>query len=280
MAKSLGRRGGSPPKPTLIETNPHVALKRIEARYADVEKLTPDVWDNPQFDSAEMAIRSDIEAIFGEDSVENNANWNHQIFHSDNPDIGSIMVDAHDPYYIRIRQDARREGIKRTKVLLENLMRRVRERIDEHTAMAPAAAVRDARVAFGQLNLHPRIRDACIKQFQDGHFREAILNAGIALVEYVKERAKHPVDDKGKPLDGTPLMQKVFAHASPILKVNDLTHPTDQDERQGMQFLFAGATLGLRNPRAHSLDPDTAEHAVETIAFLSFLAKVAQDAKV
>jgi uncharacterized protein (TIGR02391 family) len=158
-------------------------------------------------------------------------------------------------------------------------MRRVRERIDEHNATAPTAAARDARSAFGQMNLHPHIRDACFKQFLDGHFREAILNAGIALVDYVKELAKHPVDDKGKPLDGTPLMQKVFANASPILKVNDLTHPTDQDERQGMQFLFAGATLGLRNPRAHSLDPDTAEYAVEAIVFLSFLAKVAQDAK-
>ena len=256
-----------------------MALKRLEARYADVEKLTPDVWDNPRFDSAEMDIRSDIGAIFGEDSVENTANWNHQIFHTDNPDYASFMLDADDPYFIRIRQDARREGIKRTKVLLEGLMKRVRERIAEQAAMAPAAAVRDARVAFGQLNLHPRIRDACIKQFEDGHYREAILNAGIALVDYVKERAKHPVDDKGKPLDGTPLMQKVFAHASPILKINDLTQPTDQDERQGMQFLFAGATLGLRNPRAHSLDPDTAEYAVEAIAFLSFLAKVAQDAK-
>ncbi len=247
MAKSSGQRGGSPPKPTLVETNPQLALKRLENRYADVEKLTPDVWDNPQFDSAEMAIRSDIEAIFGKDSVEDKANRNHQIFHADNPDIASIVFDANDPYYSRIRQDARREGIKRTKVLLESLTRLVRERINEHAAIAPAAAVRDARAAFDQLNLHPRVRDACIKQFQDGHFREAILNAGIALVDYVKERAKHPVDDKGKPLDGTPLMQKVFAHASPILKVNDLTQPTDQDERQGMQFLFAGATLGLRN---------------------------------
>lgn len=256
-----------------------MALRRLEARYADVEKLTPDVWDNPGFDSAEMDIRSDIGAIFGEGSVENNANWNHQIFHSDDPNIGSLMLEPDDPYFIRIRQDARKEGIKRTKVLVEGLMRRVRERIAEHAAMAPAVAVRDARVAFGQLNLHPRIRDACIRQFEDGHYREAILNAGIALVGYVKERAKDPVDDKGKPLDGTPLMQRVFAHASPILKVNDLTQPTDQDERQGMQFLFAGVTLGLRNPRAHSLDPDTAEYAVEAVALLSFLAKVAQNAE-
>jgi hypothetical protein len=46
-----------------------------------------------------------------------------------------------------------------------------------------------------------------------------------------------------------------------------------------MMFLFKGAMLGLRNPRAHSLRTDEAERAIEYIAFLSMLAKIADDAK-
>jgi len=137
----------------------------------------------------------------------------------------------------------------------------------------------DARAAFDRLPIHPEIRVVCAKQFGDGHYREAILNAGIALIDYVKQRAGNPTDKQGKALDNTPLMQRVFGGDAPILKVNDLRDATDRDEQQGMMFLFSGATMGLRNPRAHSLDPDTAEYAVEAIAFISFLRKVAESAK-
>jgi hypothetical protein len=40
-----------------------------------------------------------------------------------------------------------------------------------------------------------------------------------------------------------------------------------------MMFLFAGAMLALRNPRAHELMKDDPEQALEYIAFLSMLAK-------
>ncbi|MBV8756816.1 MAG: TIGR02391 family protein [Deltaproteobacteria bacterium] len=154
----------------------------------------------------------------------------------------------------------------------------------DDTKPAPPPALpkadEDARAAFERLPLHPDTRAACAKQFADGHYRESILNAGIELVQYVKKRAAHPTDKKnGNALDNTPLMQRVFGGNAPILKVNEMQTSSDQDEQQGMMFLFAGATMGLRNPRAHSLDPDTPEYAVEAIAFLSFLRKVAEASK-
>jgi hypothetical protein len=48
---------------------------------------------------------------------------------------------------------------------------------------------------------------------------------------------------------------------------------TDQDEQEGMMHLFMGAVMALRNPRAHTLAPDSAEEALEAIAMFSFLAK-------
>lgn len=141
------------------------------------------------------------------------------------------------------------------------------------------AQMTDPRGLFAMLPLHPEIRRVSEETFNNGHYREAILNAGIALVELVKQRAKNPRDKHGKELDGTPLMQAVFGSKPPILRVNDLKSPTDQDEQQGMMFLFSGASMGLRNPRAHGLDPDTAEYAVEAISAISLLAKEADAAK-
>jgi hypothetical protein len=44
-------------------------------------------------------------------------------------------------------------------------------------------------------------------------------------------------------------------------------------------MLFSGAVAGLRNPRAHRLVKDDAERALEFIAFVSLLAKLADQAK-
>ncbi len=40
-----------------------------------------------------------------------------------------------------------------------------------------------------------------------------------------------------------------------------------------MMFLYAGAMLTMRNPRAHELIEDDPEKALEYIAFISLLAK-------
>jgi Protein of unknown function (Hypoth_ymh) len=48
-------------------------------------------------------------------------------------------------------------------------------------------------------------------------------------------------------------MQKVFSAKTPLLRFNKLESQSDLDEQQGFQFLFSGAVMGLRNPRAHDL---------------------------
>jgi hypothetical protein len=46
-----------------------------------------------------------------------------------------------------------------------------------------------------------------------------------------------------------------------------------------MMFLYSGAMLALRNPRAHGLVEDHPERAVEYIAFVSMLARALDRAK-
>jgi len=43
-------------------------------------------------------------------------------------------------------------------------------------------------------------------------------------------------------------------------------------------MLFSGAVMGLRNPRAHKIIQDDPEKALEFIAFISLLAKLADKA--
>jgi uncharacterized protein (TIGR02391 family) len=74
-------------------------------------------------------------------------------------------------------------------------------------------------------------------------------------------------------------MEKAFSPKSPVLRLNDLKDKSDEDEQRGFMMLFSGAIVALRNPRAHKLIEDEAERALEFIAFVSLLAKLADGAK-
>jgi uncharacterized protein (TIGR02391 family) len=122
--------------------------------------------------------------------------------------------------------------------------------------------------AYNSLDLHPRIAEATSALYRNEHYSEAILKAAITLVTYVKEKSgRHD-------LDGTPLMLQVFSKNNPVLKFNSLATASDKDEQEGFMHLFAGAVLGIRNPRAHAIISDDPEKALEFIAFLSLLAKL------
>jgi uncharacterized protein (TIGR02391 family) len=99
--------------------------------------------------------------------------------------------------------------------------------------------------------------------FKDGHYRQAILRACLALNEAVQQRSGRA------DLDGTKLMQQVFSIKEPILKFEG--HP---DEQQGYMWLFSGMSMAIRNPRAHRVgeteDLD-ANEALELLAGISAL---------
>jgi uncharacterized protein (TIGR02391 family) len=124
-----------------------------------------------------------------------------------------------------------------------------------------------AKIAFDQMELHPRIVTVCAELYRDGHYRQSVLDASIALKNYVKERSRR------HDLVGANLMRTVFSANNPILTFNQLNDQTDKDEQEGMMHLFEGAVLALRNPRAHDLSYDSPELAFDYIALLSLLAK-------
>lgn len=142
-------------------------------------------------------------------------------------------------------------GLKDTEKILEALIAQLKEkRVDLQAD--PAARVRSP---FSQLDLHPRIVGVAAELYRDGRYRNAVLDATVALTNMVKEKSR--VQHR----DGVALMRHVFSPKFPILAFNDLRDQSDKDEQEGLTQLFAGAVQELRNPRAHAIEPNTPEYA-------------------
>lgn len=115
--------------------------------------------------------------------------------------------------------------------------------------------------------LHPLILEHAYPQFRDGHLRNAVLDAFIAVFNLIRERA-------ALQLDGVELVGRVFSLAEPRLVVSELATESGRSDQKGFMQLLQGAYLGVRNPKAHSLrnDLDPAS-AAQYLVFASLLAR-------
>jgi len=127
---------------------------------------------------------------------------------------------------------------------------------------------------FAILNIHPRIQKASEKLFLDGHYSQAILEAFKAVNNLVKEKSGQ-ID-----LDGSNLMSKVFSANKPILAINNNLTTSDKDEQLGFMYLFEGAMLGIRNPKAHdeTVQKDS-KLTLHYLTFASLLCKIIDNSK-
>jgi len=122
--------------------------------------------------------------------------------------------------------------------------------------------------------IHPKIIQVCGKLFTDGHFSQAIFEAFKAINIMVKE--KSGLED----LDGKDLMTQAFKVSAPKLRWSNLITLSERNEQEGFMFLFMGAMVGIRNPKAH--DHVIQKDEIKTLEFLSFaslLAKRIDEAK-
>ena len=65
------------------------------------------------------------------------------------------------------------------------------------------------------MDLHPRVRSAAEELYRNGHYRNAILDSAVALVNLVKEKSRR------HDLDGAALMRTVFSRTTPVLAFNN-----------------------------------------------------------
>lgn len=252
-----------PPQEIKIFTPDEIrqGITKIRRRIDEVTSLKSagNLNGDQRVENAQNNIRSTILEVYGPNSPEFQQHQHYRIWHGP-------MSMGMDDFFI---SKALIEGCSDAIVMLEGLVTSLNEKLQDH-AQDPRAVLRDV---FRGLPIHPRIADACVDTFNDGHYREAVLNGSIALVNFVKEKSgRHDID-------GATLMRTAFSKNGPILAFNALQSQTDLDEQEGLMHLFEGAVMALRNPRAHDTVPDVPEVAVEYLALLSLLAKRLESTK-
>ncbi|MDH4214795.1 MAG: TIGR02391 family protein [Candidatus Thorarchaeota archaeon] len=124
---------------------------------------------------------------------------------------------------------------------------------------------------FDAMRFHPKVIEASRDLFEDGHYRDAILRAFIEVNNFVKAKTRLELDNRD-------LMSKVFRLGNPVIKLNELKTQSEKDEQEGFMFLFMGAMVGIRNPKAHdNIVQSDPLRALEYLALASLLIKRAEE---
>jgi uncharacterized protein (TIGR02391 family) len=121
--------------------------------------------------------------------------------------------------------------------------------------------------------LHPAVAQASLKQFRDGHYRDAVLNGIIATFALLRTRT-------GLDLDGVDLVNKAFSERYPYLIVGDLNTESGRNAQLGVMQLARGLFQGIRNPAAHNVFISLSlTQAARYLVMASALAQIIDDAQ-
>jgi len=119
--------------------------------------------------------------------------------------------------------------------------------------------------ALNTYDFHEEIKAVSLKLLEDKHYPQAVEEAFKRVVKEVKRIVK---DKTGEVLDGDKVMNRAFGFSNqkPVIKFNQLQTKEDEDEQQGIMFLFKGI-VGIRNKKAH--DNVILNDPIRTIEYLS-----------
>lgn len=257
----MATRSKAPQQPqpaNLSADQMRAAIPKVERRIKDLEEFDPNsVRDrgDPRLDALETKLTDTISDIFGHGTIE------YHRFAPRSLDQAGFNMIRPTPISEVI------QSVTHSKARELSNLRTIIELLQEKLADECETTASRARRAFGDMELHPEIQRASAKLFENGHYAEAVENGCKVLDMMVKMRSM-----RSDP-SGTELMQLVFSPKAPILKYNEQTNDSEKSEQQGMMYLFSGAMLALRNPRAHGLVQDHPDSALEYLSFLSMLAK-------
>lgn len=263
----MARRSKSPERrdAQLSPGEKETAVRKIDRRLAELRQF--DISSiNDRGDARLKALSKSLEGllidIFGSDTSQYGSY--RTITYLDHAGMNAL----HGTPIHEVREGFQ-SGIDQAVAVLETIKKGFVEDLEDAGLGISSAPLK----AYETLDLHPEIDRQVSGLFNDGHYAEAIEKSVKVLNNLVRMRSD--VEE-----DGTSLMMKVFSKTNPVLKFNDLADQSDLDEQQGFMYLFAGAVMGLRNPRAHKLFQDEPERALEFIAMISLLAKLLDETTV
>jgi uncharacterized protein (TIGR02391 family) len=122
--------------------------------------------------------------------------------------------------------------------------------------------------------LHPWIVEHAFEQYRSGHFRDAVLNAFIALGNLIRDKT-------GIQLDGAALATQALSVKEPRIILSELESESGRNEQIGFMHIIQGSFIGIRNPLVHSIHHDlTEDKAAQYLVLASLLAQKITDASV
>lgn len=132
--------------------------------------------------------------------------------------------------------------------------------------VAEVAASNYSRHPFDERNIHPDLPVKVRTLYDDGHYSEAV----FAAFKFVEKEVKTLSGIKGK--TGYQLMTQAFGSDPPAIRINAGSDDSELDERRGFRDLFAGASVGIRNPRGHEVGTlDGPDESLDYLALASLL---------
>ena len=118
--------------------------------------------------------------------------------------------------------------------------------------------------------LHPEIKKVSKSKFIDGYFADAVESAFKEINTRVKKIFTQKKPGEKVP-DGADLMNRVFSVNNSIVELDDLSNESGVNIQKGYMQMFAGAMIGIRNPKAHANIIITREEAINSLFFASLL---------
>ncbi len=138
--------------------------------------------------------------------------------------------------------------------------------------LALAGANQVKALGFEDL-LHPAIVDSSWGQYRNGHLRDSVLNAVIAVFDMIRART-------GLQLDGKDLVGQAFGMDKGKLVFSEVVTETGRNDQKGFHQIYEGIYTGVRNVKAHSLTHDLNEQkAAQYLVTLSLLARRVDECK-
>ncbi len=97
---------------------------------------------------------------------------------------------------------------------------------------------------FELRDIHPALPADVRRLFDNSHYAQATFEALKYLDSEVRRLSR--VSKTGKAL-----MMDALRESNPPIQLTPLSTDSERDEQEGYRFLFAGAIVGIRNPRGH-----------------------------
>jgi len=202
------------------------------------------------------------------------SNYLKQVFGSESDHLGNFFGpvqtiycgSGHVPNEDQLEQERFEDLSKRLAVLSAIIDQLETDIAIEIPGPGPTSLDQEA-VAWSLL--HPQIVKIAKPRFQGGHFADAVEAAFKELNSRIKEIVKRKTTQE---LDGASLMQKAFSPNPPVLiALDDLSTESGKNIQQGYMQIFAGAMIGIRNPKAHANLQITKERALHLLFLASLL---------